>query len=45
MRGPDGQWLFRDKEIERIMGWEPGSSMPARYASFRAEDLAQRLWV
>lgn len=45
MRGPDGQWLFRDQEIEKIMGWEPGSSMPARYASFRAEDLAQRLWA
>lgn len=45
MRGPDGQWLFRDKEVERIMGWEPGSSMPARYASFRAEDLSRRLWA
>ena len=31
--------------LAQSMGWAPGSSMPARYASFRAEDLAQRLWV
>jgi integrase len=45
MRAPDGGWMFRTEEIEKIMGWAPGSSMAARYASFRAEDLAQRLWV
>ncbi len=45
MRDATGGWMYRDKEVEKIMGWAPGSSMPARYASFRAEDLAQRLWV
>lgn len=44
-KAQDGQWMFRDKEVEKIMGWAPGSSMAARYASFRAEDLARRLWV
>lgn len=43
MRRPDGAWLFREAEIEKIMGWAPGSSMGSRYASFRAEDLAGRL--
>lgn len=45
LKAPDGHWMFRDKEVEKIMGWAPGSKMPARYASFRAEDLAQRLWA
>lgn len=45
MRDANGGWMYRDKEVEKIMGWAPGSSMPARYASFRAEDLAQRLWT
>lgn len=45
IKAQDGQWMFRDKEVEKIMGWAPGSSMAARYASFRAEDLAQRLWA
>ena len=45
LRGPDGQWLYREQEIPRIMGWSPSSKMPARYASFRAEDLAQRMYV
>lgn len=44
-REPSGQWMFREKEIEKIMGWAPGSKMASRYASFRAEDLAQRLWA
>lgn len=43
MRRPDGAWLFREAEIGKIMGWAPGSSMGNRYASFRAEDLADRL--
>jgi integrase len=43
MRDARGNWLFREAEIERIMGWAPGSSMAKRYASFRAEDLADRL--
>lgn len=44
MRRPDGSWIFRPEEINNIMGWEPGSVMATRYASFRAEDLATRLW-
>lgn len=43
MRDKRGHWLFREAEIEKIMGWAPGSSMGSRYASFRAEDLADRL--
>lgn len=45
LKAADGHWMFRDKEIERIMGWAPGSKMASRYASFRAEDLAARLWL
>jgi integrase len=45
LRAPDGHWLYREQEIPRIMGWAPNSKMPARYASFRAEDLAQRMYV
>lgn len=44
MRAPDGGWLYREEEINRIMGWAPGSAMAKRYASFRAEDLAVRMW-
>ncbi len=44
MRRPDGQWVFREAEIHKIMGWAPGSRMGTRYASFRAEDLADRMW-
>ena len=44
LRDLAGQWVFRTEEIDRIMGWVPGSKMSARYASFRAEDLAARLW-
>lgn len=45
LRDAAGNWLFRESEIMTIMGWEPGSPMPARYASFRAEDLARRMYV
>lgn len=45
MRDAAGNWLFRESEIMTIMGWEPGSPMPARYASFRAEDLAKRMYL
>jgi integrase len=45
LRDAAGQWMFRDKEVEKIMGWAPGSTMAARYASFRAEDLAERLYA
>lgn len=44
LRGADGQHLYREAEIHRIMGWSGSSKMPARYASFRVEDLAARMW-
>jgi len=44
LRAADNTWLYREQEIPRIMGWAPNSKMPARYASFRAEDLAQRMY-
>lgn len=45
MRHPkSGDWMFREIEIPAIMGWAPGSKMPQRYASFRAEDLAARMY-
>jgi integrase len=44
LRDAAGGWMFRAEEINRIMGWAPGSAMAGRYASFRADDLAQRLW-
>lgn len=45
MREPkSGGWMFREAEIEKIMGWAPGSAMASRYASFRGEDLAARMW-
>lgn len=43
MRNKSGGWLYREGEIRRIMGWSANSPMPARYASFRVEDLASRL--
>jgi integrase len=43
LRDAAGGWLFRQEEINRIMGWTPGSTMAQRYASFRAQDLAARL--
>lgn len=45
MRNPTtGAWVLREVEIPGIMGWSPGSKMPLRYASFRAEDLAARMY-
>lgn len=40
-----GEWMFRSEEINKIMGWAPGSAMASRYASFRGVDLANRLWA
>lgn len=40
-----GQWMFRSEEVNKIMGWAPGSAMAARYSSFRGVDLANRLWA
>lgn len=45
LRDDAAGWLFRDKEVNKIMGWAPNSSMAARYASFRASALADRLWA
>ena len=40
-----GNWLLRLEELNKVMGWAPGSLMSHRYASFRGEDLAERLWA
>lgn len=40
-----GAPLFRLEELNKIMGWAPGSLMAQRYASFRGEDLTARLWA
>ena len=45
MREPSGNWMWRMEEVNRIMGWTPGSAMAQRYASFRGADMAQRMWV
>lgn len=42
MRRPDGQWVFSDIEVCRIMGWTD-TRMALRYASLRGEDLSNRL--
>jgi integrase len=44
MRDARGQWMFRDSEIIRMMGWT-GIAMFLRYASLRAEDLGSRLYA
>lgn len=44
MRDANGNWLFRMEEVNKIMGWAPNSTMAQRYASFRGEDLAARIW-
>jgi integrase len=44
LRDASGNWIFRSEEISKFMGWKPGSRMAQRYASFRTEDLAARLW-
>jgi integrase len=45
LRDGAGGWMFRMEEINRIMGWAPGSTMAQRYASFRGSELAARLWA
>lgn len=45
LRKKDGHYTFQEAEILRIMGWAPGSTMGKRYASFRADDMADRLWA
>lgn len=44
LKDNSGNWLFRSEEIKKIMGWSATSVMAGRYASFRAESLADRLW-
>ncbi|AIJ46905.1 hypothetical protein O987_13950 [Comamonas testosteroni TK102] len=44
LKDADGRDMFRLEELNKIMGWKPGSMMAQRYASFRGVDLAQRLW-
>lgn len=44
LRDAQGGWMFRDAEINKIMGWAAGSTMAQRYASFRGSDLAQRMY-
>jgi integrase len=44
LRDANGNWMFRSEEISKFMGWKPGSRMAQRYASFRSEDFAARLW-
>lgn len=44
LRDATGNWMFRIEEINKIMGWAANSTMAQRYASYRAEDLTQRLW-
>ena len=45
LKDATGNWLFRAEEIHKIMGWSATSVMAGRYASFRAESLADRLWA
>lgn len=45
MRDASGHWMFRLEEVNRIMGWSANSTMAQRYASFRGEDLAARIWT
>lgn len=45
LRDASGNWMFRLEEVNRIMGWAPNSTMAQRYASFRGEDLAARIWA
>lgn len=44
MRDAKGEWMFRENEIIRMMGWT-GMTMFLRYASLRAEDLGSRLYA
>lgn len=44
MKDASGNFLFRLEEVNRIMGWAPGSVMAQRYASFRGTDMAAKLW-
>lgn len=45
LRDAKGNYLFRLEELNKIMGWAPSSNTAQRYASFRAEDLAAKLWA
>lgn len=45
LKDSTGRDVFRMEEINKIMGWAPGSKMADRYASFRGESLAARMWA
>ncbi len=42
LRRPDGQWVFSETEVCKIMGWSD-TKMLLRYASLRGEDLSDKL--
>lgn len=42
LRTSNGQWVFSDVEVCRLMGWTD-TKMMLRYASLRGEDLSSRL--
>ncbi len=44
MKDATGNWMWRLEEINKILGWSANSTMAQRYASFRGEDMAQRMW-
>ena len=45
MKDATGNWMFRQEEVNKIMGWSSNSTMAQRYASFRGTDMAARLWA
>jgi integrase len=45
MKDHAGNWMWRMEEVNRVMGWSANSTMAQRYASFRAADMAQRMWI
>lgn len=44
LKDASGRDMFRLEELNKMMGWAPGSLMAQRYASFRGVDLTRRLW-
>lgn len=44
MKDARGNWMFRLEEVNKIMGWASNSPMADRYASFRGNDMATKMW-
>lgn len=44
MRDGSGNFMFRLEEVNKILGWSHNSTMAQRYASFRGQDFANRIW-